>query len=262
MTQWKRVFSSAAAAAAIAGSFACVNLYDPIDNPRGEGQLLSAARAAFDKGDVGTARELYGKVGNETATAETIFLDLDSCGADIGAFASALAKGADNSSASGIILSTMGERMAGAHSTACFATLLAAYKSARALTDANLRGFASFLAAVAIGGEVFANNTGAGDGTITKADVFTNPTTCIASCTGCTKADGITASAAVTLSSATTIDASYGTLQGAISAANTALGELGVTSGPSTNLVAALNVGNPNNDATYSCILAQIGVGR
>jgi len=264
MTLWKRAFISVAAAAALAGSFACVNMFDPIDNPSGEAQLLSAARAAFDKGDMATARELYGKVGSQTSAAETIFLDLDSCGADIGAFGTALSKGADNSSASGLMLSVMGERMYPAHSTACFATLLAAYKSARALTDTNLRGFATFLAALAIAGEVFANNTGASDGTITKADVFTTPSTCNTGngCAGCTKTDGISAAASVDLSSATTITATYGTLQGAITGATTALNELGITSSASNNLTTALNAGNPNSDATYSCILSELGVGR
>lgn len=263
MIQWNRLFLTLVAAAAIAGSFACVNVFDPIDNPSGEGQLLSAARAAFDEGDIATARELYGKVGTETATAELIFVDLDSCGADIGAFGSALSKAADNDATPGIMLSTMGGKMYPAQSTACFATLLAAYQRARAITDVNLRGFASFLAAVAIAGEVFANNTGASDGTITKEDVFTTPATCNVAngCAGCTKADGITAAAAVDLSVAATITATYGTLQGAIDGATTALGELGITSGPSTTLVAALNAGNPAVDAAYSCILSEIGVG-
>src|SRR5688572_5467951 len=138
MTQWKRLLVSLAASAAIAGTFACVNVFDPIDNPGGEAQLLSAARAAFDKGDIATARELYGKVGNETATAETIFLELDACGADIGAFGVALSKAADNSAAPGIMFSVMGEQMYPAKSATCFATLLAAYKSARSITSPNL----------------------------------------------------------------------------------------------------------------------------
>lgn len=264
MTQWKRVFISLAATAAIAGTFACVNVFDPIDNPSGEGQLLSAARAAFDKGDMATARELYGKVGTETATAELIFVDLDSCGADIGAFASALSKGADSESAPGIMLTVMGEHMNSHVTPACFATLLQAFKTARTITDVNLRGFTSFLAAIAIAGEVIGSNTGiAADGLLQQADIFTNPTTCVASCAGCTKADGISASAAVVLTAESTIDASYGTLQGAINAANTALGELNIASGPSNTLVTTLAAVDPLDGAgLYSCALAQIGVGR
>ncbi|MBS1960975.1 MAG: hypothetical protein JST04_02080 [Bdellovibrionales bacterium] len=260
----KRVVLSLAALAAVAGSFACVNVFDPIDNPHGEGQLLSAARAAFDKGDVATARELYGKVGTETSTAELAFVDLDSCGADIGAFASALSKASDNASQSGIMLTVMAEHMNRQVSAACFATLLSSYKTARTITDASLRGFTSFLAAIAIAGEVLASNNGiSADGILQQADLYGTPSTCVASCAGCAKADGISGAAAVDLSSAGTITATWGTLQGAISAANTAIGELGISTGPSQNLITALNAANPTDaGGLYRCALAQIGVGR
>src|SRR5205809_424094 len=120
MTQWKRVFLSLAATVALAGGSSCINLFDPIDNPSGEGQLLSAARAAFDKGDMATARELYGKAGGETALSETIFLDLDGCGADIGALASALSKASDASGTPGIMINVMAEHMLDLHSATCF----------------------------------------------------------------------------------------------------------------------------------------------
>ena len=49
----------------------CVNIFDPLDSPSGEAQLLSAARACFDDGDFACAREFYGKLGsNEDAIAE------------------------------------------------------------------------------------------------------------------------------------------------------------------------------------------------
>jgi extradiol dioxygenase family protein len=260
-----RLLLSLATLAALTGSFGCVNLFDPIDNPGGDVQLLSAARAAFDRGDIANARELYAKVAGETGRAEEIFLDLDSCGADIAAFGTALSKASQNSAAPGIMFSVMGEHMYPAHSTTCFATLLAAFKRARALNDTSLRGFASFMASVAIAGEVFANNAGAVDGTITKADVFTDPTSCIASCGApCAKTDGIVGAAEVTLTSATTITATWGTLQGSLRAMNTALGELGITSSsPSINLYQAMQAVSPlDAGSVYRCALAQIGVGR
>lgn len=264
MIRMKRIVFSLAAAAALATTFACVNVFDPIDNPHGEGQLLSAARAAFDKGDVATARELYGKVGNETATAELTFVDLDACGADIGAFASALSKASDNSGNPGIMLTVMAEHMNRQASSTCFANLLTSYKTARSITDPSLRGFASFLAAIAIAGEVLASNDGiAADGLLQQADLYGTPSTCVASCAGCSKVDGITGAAAVDLSAAGSITATWGTLKGAISAANTALGELGVSTGPSTNLISALNAANSNDaGGVFRCALAQIGVGR
>lgn len=239
----------------------CVNLFDPIDNPGGEQQLLSAARAAFDKGDIATARELYGKAGGEASISELVFVDLDSCGADIAAFATALSRG--SSGVSGTMLTVMGEKMNPQVSTACFATLLAAYKSSLTITDANLRGFTSYMAALAIAGEVIGTNSGITANAILEvADIYGTPSTCAASCAGCPKADGISAAAAVTLSSASSITAAWGTLKGAINAATTALSDLQISTGPSSTLVSAFNASDPTNDATFRCILAQIGVGR
>ena len=56
MILWKRVTLSLAAALVLVGLSACFNVFDPIDNPGGDEQILSAARAAFDKGDLAEAR--------------------------------------------------------------------------------------------------------------------------------------------------------------------------------------------------------------
>ncbi len=271
MTQWKRVSLFLATSLALAGSFACVNVFDPIDNPHGDGQILSAARAAFDKGDVASAREYYGRLsGNETAISELIFVDLDSCGANIGAFATAFSKASDVSSNPGILISVMGEQMNAKVSATCFATLLTAYKNARAITDANLRGFTSILAAFAIAGEIIGtNNLIHIDGSLDKVDLYDNPTTCIssgASCTGCGKTipDGIgTGASAGALSARTTISANWGDFQRTLIAAQTALTELGISAGPSFTLInSPLVSAVTTNDQAYRCAMAQIGVGR
>jgi len=253
---------------ALAGASSCMNLYDPIDNPHSDDQLLSAARAAFDKGDYASAREYYGKLaGNQAALSESIFLDLDGCGADIGAFGSALANGIDSA---GLVLTIMGEKMAPAHSTACLATLLAAYKSSLTLTDANVRGFTGLLASLAIAGEVLAHNSNIQDGTLRKADfVVASACTVVANvpvCSGagnCVVSDGISNAAAVTLSSAGSITATWGTVQGAFSAAGTALSDMGISSGPTFQLINAAGLaGASNSNDNYRCALNAIGVGR
>jgi hypothetical protein len=246
------------------GLSACVNMFDPIDNPSGDAQILSAARAAFDQGDIADARELYGKLaGNQIAISELIFVDLDACGANIGAFGSALANGTDSA---GSILTILGERMAPAHSTTCFATLLAAYKASLNLTDPNVKGFTGFLAALAIAGEVLANNTNVQDGSLLKADfVLTDGCDAATSlCTGtCVVSDGISAAAPVTLSSATTLTATWGTLQGALSAASDALTLMGIGSGPAYSLINnATLAAQSGSNGNYRCILHYLGVGR
>ncbi|MBI3534419.1 MAG: hypothetical protein HY072_02890, partial [Deltaproteobacteria bacterium] len=62
----------------------CPNVFDPIDNPSGDAQLLSAARACFDKGDLACAKDNYGKITGTTdaeyAAAETAFTILEENG--------------------------------------------------------------------------------------------------------------------------------------------------------------------------------------
>lgn len=244
----------------------CVNLYSPIDSPSGSRQLLSAARAAFDKGDAAKAREFYEKIGSdETAQSEIVFLNLDACGADIDAFGTALSKGADSVNNPGIMLTIMAEKMNAQHSTACFASLLSAYKTATTLKDKNLRGFTSFLSALAIAGEVLANNSGIGvNGEFEKADYLALPSTSctIVSCGACLKADGITTGATVNLATANAITANWGTVQGAVTAISTALSDLGVSQGASLALISQLGGGAPGNNNLYRCLLNDVGVGR
>jgi hypothetical protein len=270
MKLWKRVLLSLAATAALAGSFSCMNVFSPIDKPHGDGQYLSAARAAFDRGDISSAREYYGKVTGdqaETAKAEEIFLDMDACGADIDAFATALAGGASAASNPGIVVTVMGEKMNPHVSTACFATLLQAYKSGQSITNASLRGFVSFLATIAITGEILGtNNLISVNGQLQVADLYQNPTTCKASCAQCAAMpnDGIgTGASAGALAAQASISANWGDFQRAMIAAEGALTDLGIVSGPSYNLInSPLTSAATGVDNTYRCALAQIGVGR
>ncbi len=267
MIKWNRVFLSLAALVVVLGSTSCLNVYSPIDKPSGNQQNLSAARAAFDRGDIDKAREYYGKIsGDETATAELIFVDLDSCGADIDAFATALSQASSATANPGIMITAMAEKMNARVSTSCFATLLSAFKSSRNITNSSLRGFTSFLASIAIAGEVMGSNTNIViDGVLNKSDFIGDTTTCNTfpgTCASCVKSDGIGAAATVTLTSAGSISATWGTLQGAINAANTALTELGIASGPSYSLISQLGSGTPGVDNTYRCLLTSLGVGR
>lgn len=268
-----KIAAAAAALTAVLSLSACVNLFDPIDNPSGDAQILSAARAAFDRGDLQEARDLYAKLGsNEVALSETIFTHLEECGAGIEAVGAAL--GGATSGSAGVILTVMGEKMNALHGTACLATLLAAYRSSQTLTDPSLKNFTGFLAAIAVAGEVLAHNTGiTAAGTLAVTDIVTNgaATSCVlASCgVGCgVTAKGITAAAAIDLSSSgpATITPTWGAFHGGITAANTALTALGISTGPSATLMNALVSLDPsvldNNPTGYACALHDIGIGR
>ncbi len=269
--RYRVLFAAIAAALSLS---ACVNLFDPIDNPSGDQQNLSAARAAFDKGDLDKARELYEKLGSsEIATSEKIFLDLDSCGADIAAFGSALG-GTSNGASAGLIPTIISEKMNARHGTACLETLRRAYQTSQTITDTNLKGFAGFLAAMAVAGEVLAHNTGiTTDGELAKADVIgivTSSATCTASgasCgAGCAVVDGISAVASTgNLAGYGTITPTWGVFQDAITAADAALTLLGVSTGSSQQLIAAFRTGGAaasSSNFAYRCILHDIGVGR
>ncbi len=248
----------------------CPNLYKVVDKPSGDAQILSAARAAFDRGDIQEARDLYAKLGsNETAIAETVYTNIDDCGGGIEAVGAAL--GAATTGSAGVILTVMGEKMNARRGTACFATLLAAYRTTQTLTDVTLKNFSGFLAALAIAGEVLANNSGiTNTGSLAKTDIVSNGTTCVSgSCGACAvTSKGITYTAAANINTGgdATITATSGTLHAAMLAANTALTNLGISAGPSSSLIAALKDLNPavadSNALGYSCALNSIGVGR
>lgn len=249
----------------------CMNLTGIIDKPHGDGQKISAARAAFDRGDLEKARELYGELGGrEDAISETVFLDLDTCGADIGAFGAALGAASGATANPGVLITVMAEKMNARHGTSCLATLLAAYKTSQnSITDPSLKGFTGFLAAIAIAGEVLAHNSGiTADGELRKADFLNNtaPSSCtVLSCAaGCAPgaSDGVTAQATVTLTSAGSITPTWGAFHGAVQAANTNLTLLGITSGASFSLMASLASGTPAVNNAYRCLLNDVGVGR
>lgn len=252
----------------------CVNVFSPIDSPSGDEQILSAARAAFDRGDLTKAREYYEKLGgNEKAISEKLFLDLDACGAGIGALASALSKGSDSLDDPGILLTIMAEKMNPLHSTDCLEQLRKTYQASIQITDQQLRGFSRFLAALAIAGEVLAHNSGiATNGTFDKTDYLGLPSaSCDASVPACSApcavTDGITPSAVVSLDTAPSIGATWGTLHGAVGAIITALDELEITSAQSGPLklfkdLQTNGVVATNSAFSYRCLINSTGVGR
>lgn len=166
----------------------CPNVFDPLDNPSGEAQLLSAARAAFDRGDYSEARELYGKIpGNETARAEEAFVTLDEEGLGTSALVIAIAGAQDGSV--GEILTRLAESAASAGTapgTTKRTALTNAYRSIAQITNTDLRGFVQFVIGMAIAAELLAEQTGvAADKIFNKSDFAATGTTCAASGGGC-----------------------------------------------------------------------------
>src|SRR3954469_7732827 len=74
----------------------CMNVFDPFDNPTTDTQLISAARACFDRGDIACAKENYEKLSAnnaDIAASETAFAMLDENGAGMASFIQAFGSG-------------------------------------------------------------------------------------------------------------------------------------------------------------------------
>ncbi|MBU6375972.1 MAG: hypothetical protein KGQ59_08260 [Bdellovibrionales bacterium] len=96
----KKLFLVLAISMATLATLSGCNAFSLIDNPGGDEQYLSAARACFDQGDFDCARENYAKLsGNyaETRAAEEAFLLLTENGASMGVFMETFGKGGDGS---------------------------------------------------------------------------------------------------------------------------------------------------------------------
>ncbi len=143
------------------------NIFDPLDNPSGDAQILSAARACFDQGDLACARENYLKLStaySEIQAAELAFVTFEENGATMSAFMETISQGG-----SGTALTSLAERMAPG-SEAKRLALTTAVKNAVAgiTTNTELRGLVRFLGGVAVAAEVLAEEVGT-SGTLLKS---------------------------------------------------------------------------------------------
>jgi hypothetical protein len=159
------------------------NLFGGIDSPKGDAQLLSAARACFDQGDLACARENYAKLSGNLAdikNSELAYAILEEQGAGMSEFMQALG---DGDAGKGLT------RMAGFLSRTAGQTKRAAiYEALKAvdtISDSGLRGLVRFSASFVLAAVILAEDAGA-DGSLLKSEYVSNPTTCAnASTTTC-----------------------------------------------------------------------------
>lgn len=153
------------------------NLYDPIDNPSGDAQLLSAARACFDQGQFDCALEYYGKMSGSNAdvvAAETAFVQLDKAGAGMGALMKAVGNG--SSGGASALTSLAGELAVGAGSAKRL-ELLAAYNQIAKIQSVPLKGLVRFVSSLAIAATILGEETH-GRALLQKTDLLSNATSC------------------------------------------------------------------------------------
>ncbi len=255
----------------------CINIFDPLDSPSGEAQLLSAARACFDDGDFACAREFYGKLGsNEDAIAELAFVKLDEQGAGIGSYV--LALDAARNASSGMILTVLAEHMANGAGATKRAQILSAYQASNSITKTSLKGFVQFMAGLALAAEIIAELDGAqADFTVQKqTDIVANTSACRAlSAVTCGNAVCANTSGyawlgtnAVNLSTDTSVAKDWDTFQAAINAVNTGLTNMGVSNSTSqavsliSSLLGVLGAGGDARCMQWALVNTSVDVGR
>ena len=152
------------------------NVFDPLDSPSGDAQLLSAARACFDRGDMGCAREMYGKLSanqSEVAASELAFVMLDEAGLGMGEFMTALGNG---QAAPG--LTKLAGHLSSSAGTVKRQAIYSAYLQINQIpTNRELRGLVRFVAGIGLAAEILAEQSG-GDSILQKTDLTPTPTTC------------------------------------------------------------------------------------
>jgi hypothetical protein len=268
----------------------CPNAFDPLDSATSDEQILSAARAEFDKGNLTEARELYQKLGNnDAAESEVAFVDLNNAGVTMSTLVSAVR--ISSGETVGSILTNLSEAIAKSSGDASTKRtyLQSAYARVGGIESQQVRGFVRFLVGLSIAAEILAENGGvSGDLTLNKEDIVTTPASCsstvtcatssacdIASSSGLVIGSATTAESAKYLSSTETdIDistASYVAMTNAILGATTGLTEMGVDSGDAKTLSDSLNSyaenlsANPTTAYTrcyLSALINTVGVGR
>jgi hypothetical protein len=260
----------------------CLNVFDPFDSPTNDAQILSAARACFDKQDYTCAREQYQKLSsNESAIAEQAFMILDQNDAGIVAIARALS----NNTSDGDIISKLVESVAPNAGQTKRADLLSAYKTISNIQNQQLRGFVKFITGMVLASEILAEIPGVqADSIFQKTDIANTPSACQTAnvtnvCTGVDTTScaspvggGLSGSVAIPALSSNpnvagmTGTANFGMYQAALLAAADGLALMSVNSGNSSAIITALNnsnttTGTPPDDC-FNYYLIQTGIGR
>ena len=183
----------------------CMNLYGAVDKPSGDPQLLSAARACFDRGDYVCAKEYYQQVSNSSADARTSELVLTTLAENniftMGDLITALGTGRGGKETFRTLSQTMAAR--GKLGAETRQLISVQYQNASGIADPYLRAFTQFVSSTAMFSVVLGNAVAA-DGILTNTDLVVNPATCATVGGGCTVAGSCAVGTGTDLTSTTT----------------------------------------------------------
>lgn len=165
----------------LALAWSSCNIFGFMDSPSGDAQLLSAARACFNDGDLTCAREYYAQVSGDNASireSELAFIKLEENGAGMEAFAYAFGGGFGGAGINRLVTKVW---TANATDLSTRRTNIAAvYDAANAtnIPDTQMRALVQFAASTAVLGIVFAQQST--NGILSKSELVAGPSGCAA----------------------------------------------------------------------------------
>lgn len=154
------------------------NLYSGLDKPSGDAQLLSAAEACFDRGDLTCAQNYYNQISGslqDQATAENSFTYLDEEGASMGEFM--IFVGNIGDLGTGGALTKFAEALTPGGQTKRVG-IWQAYSMSAQIQDQSLKDFAAFISSMSLAVELLAEDATT-VGVLAKTDIANLPTTCL-----------------------------------------------------------------------------------
>lgn len=142
--------------------FTACNIYEFMDTPSGDAQVLAKARACFDEGDFNCARDYYGKLSsaqNDVRLMEDTLAGLAQDGLFLMSdFISSLGSGNGSGASITTMVNTLAAR--GKTATSLRESLRQKYNQASAITQTDLRAFTQFIVAYTLFSQVLAQVAG------------------------------------------------------------------------------------------------------
>jgi len=159
-------------------SSASCNIFEFMDSPSGDAQILEKARGCFDSGDVDCARQYYGKLSNSQAdikNSELAFVQAFDVGIGMADFMAAFGDGGGGKG-----LGILANRLVGKVDATTRSDLYTkAYANVALITDPALKGLTRFVVATVFAAHVLAENAGT-DGKFDDTDLNAVPAGCTA----------------------------------------------------------------------------------
>jgi len=155
----------------------CNNIFSSSDKPIGNAQILSAARAAFDKGNYDEARNLYQQLPDDEGDikkSESAFLIMTQQDVSMMTLIEFV-----GNKANGQALTKLAEHLASGAGEARRLALYEAYTQHKTITDTNLKGFVQFTTSLALLAEVLAEAAST-DGILRKTNLVNSASCSIA----------------------------------------------------------------------------------